>query len=179
MSKFRINERVKCVETGNAGVIKARDVVHDGNRTEVKYLVDFGGGIDNWKIVKKKDIAKFERKTNEPNYIYHEFKLKDGKSIMFAGLVTPKHFEVGNDLMLDNYIKKGKKLNIGFSIYNGSDLYSQEVGKKYARHRCKHKAFASMESSFGGEFNHDTVVAIMAAKAKYIEEHIEEFYRPR
>ena len=77
---------------------------------------------------------------------------------MFAGLVTPKHFEVGNDLMLDNYIKKGKK---------------------YARHRCKHKAFASMESSFGGEFNHDTVVAIMAAKAKYIEEHIEEFYRPR
>ena len=53
-------------------------------------------------------------------------------------------------------------------------MYSQEVGKKYARHRCKHKAFASMESSFGGEFNHDTVVAIMAAKAKYIEEHIEE-----
>ena len=37
-----------------------------------------------------------------------------------------------------------------------------------------------MESSFGGEFNHDTVVAIMAAaKAKYIEEHIDEFYRPR
>lgn len=35
-----------------------------------------------------------------------------------------------------------------------------------------------MESNFNGEFNNETVLAIMDAKANYIISHWSEFYRP-
>ena len=40
MSKFKVNENVISVENGKTGVIRARDIVHDGKMTTVKYMVD-------------------------------------------------------------------------------------------------------------------------------------------
>ena len=68
---------------------------------------------------------------------------------------------------------------VGFSIYNGTDEYSWEVGRKIAIHRCKHNPFVSMTSDFSGEFGLDTVYAIMDIKADYIKQNINNFYRPR
>ena len=58
MSKFKVNENVISVENGKTGVIRARDIVHDGKMTTVKYMVDFGGGMDSWKVMMKKDIKR-------------------------------------------------------------------------------------------------------------------------
>ena len=64
---------------------------------------------------------------------------------------------------------------------NQSETYEYDfnIGCKYAVHRMKHNPFCQMESKFGGEFNDATVKAIMDVKAKYIEAHWNEFYRPR
>lgn len=77
------------------------------------------------------------------------------------------------------YIRKGRKLTIGFSIYNGKDDYDKNIGVKYAKHRMKTHPFCSMESAFSGEFQPKTVHAIIDAKADYIMEHCDEFYSPR
>lgn len=69
-------------------------------------------------------------------------------------------------------------MEIGFSIYNGIDNYKHAFGVKYALHRIKTRPFCRMESNFNGEFNNETVLAIMDAKANYIISHWSEFYRP-
>lgn len=97
--------------------------------------------------------------------------------------VEPKSYLVENpnpdDCMNGFYIRKGRKLTIGFSIYNGKDDYDNNIGVKYAKHRMKTHPFCSMESAFSGEFQPKTVHAIIDAKADYIMEHWDEFYRPR
>ena len=47
MSKFKINEKVISVENGNVGIVRARDIVHENKKTTVKYMVDFGGGMES------------------------------------------------------------------------------------------------------------------------------------
>ena len=58
MIKFKINEKVISVENGNVGVVRARDITHENKKTTVKYMVDFGGGMESWKVLTKKDIKK-------------------------------------------------------------------------------------------------------------------------
>ena len=73
----------------------------------------------------------------------------------------------------------GRKLSIGFSIYNGRDEFNPIVGEKIAIHRCKHNPFTTMTSAFSGEFNNETVESIMSVKANYIIKNIDNFYRPQ
>ena len=74
---------------------------------------------------------------------------------------------------------KYKTLSIGYSIYNGTDEFDQNVGIKIAKHRCRHNPFTCMASLFSGEFPQSTVAAIMDDKAKYIIRNIDKFYRPQ
>ena len=183
MSKFKVNENVISVENGKSGVIRARDIVHDGKMTEVKYMVDFGGGMNAWKVMEKKDLKRASKKKNVRPYIVREYDHENNQKLIVAAAVKTKKFLV--DIpdtfgFCDGvYERKGKTLSIGFAIYNGTDDYDFNVGRKHAIHRMKHNPFTVMESKFGGEFNYDTVVSIMDTKAKYIKEHWNEFYRPR
>lgn len=170
MSKFRINEKVWSVADGRVGIVKAREVKSVESYTEVKYLVDFGDGIDKWKVVTKKDIKKCPQAAQPLRWIKKEYHLDDGKIVTLAANVEnvkDAWFSIG-----------GKWLTIGFSIYNGVDEYNPEIGYKIATHRAKNNPFTTMHSSFSGEFGYDTVVAIMDAKAKYIIDHMDKFYRP-
>ena len=70
---------------------------------------------------------------------------------------------------------RAKTLNIGHAIYNPNDEYNERFGFRIAKNRIKTRPFAHLYSEFTGEFNYDTVVAIMDAKAKYIAENSERF----
>lgn len=183
MSKFKVNENVISVENGKTGVIRARDIVHDGKMTTVKYMVDFGGGMDSWKVMEKKDLKRAGNKNSRRHYIVREYDYENNQKLIVAADVKPQKFLVdipdAFEFCDGVYERKGKVLSIGFAIYNGIDEYDFNVGRKHAVHRMKHNPFTVMESKFGGEFNKETVEAIMDVKAKYIKEHWNEFYRPR
>lgn len=179
MAKFKINQEVESVKSGKRGYIKAREVNTVNNFTTVKYLVDFGEGIEKWKVVTKKEIKPVPKKAECDGVIYKVYKLANGMAITIAARVetfvsyAPSYNDDYDDCAL---IKtKNRVLTIGYSIYNGVDTYNEEIGKKYAKHRCIKDPFTTMYSSFGGEFNYDTVVAIMDAKAKYIADNIKQF----
>ena len=170
MSKFHVNQKVLSVVDGREGVIKAREIKSVENYTEVKYLVDFGDGIDNWKVMTKKDIKKCLPPVAGWRWIKKEYLVGDGKTVTLAANVeTVKDTWIGIG---------GRLLRIGFSIYNGVDEYNPKFGYKIAMHRAKYNPFTTMASRFTSEFGYDTVVAIMDAKAKYIIDHIDKFYRP-
>lgn len=176
MAKFKVNQIVVRKSDGKNGIIRAREVNTVGNRTEVKYLVDFGEGIENWQVVKRCDISPKLFDVRNP-YIIKTYEVGDGKVITMAAMVSNEK----NHLTLDDmeYFKINiKSLTIGFSLYNGTDDYDAALGEKYAIHRCKKNPFATMYSYFSGEFNYETVTAIMDAKAKYIINNIDRFYRP-
>lgn len=187
MSKFRVNEKVVSVESGETGIVRVRDVQHEGDKTVVKYMVDFGGGLEKWKIMNKSELRKVKSIVNNNNnpfycfeYVYNH---DNNQRLIMVASVEPKSYLVENpnpdDCMNGFYIRKGRKLTIGFSIYNGEDDYDKNIGVKYAKHRMKTHPFCSMESAFSGEFQPKTVHAIIDAKADYIMEHWDEFYRPR
>jgi hypothetical protein len=183
MSKFKVNERVISVDGGKIGVIKARETLHEGKTTTVKYMVSFGDGMENWKILDKSQISKIHNQKKE-EYYTKVIKLKDGKVLTFVSRVVPIQMNMEVPYYDEDYEteepefttvkKKGRVLNIGFSIYNGNDDYNEKIGYKYAKARCKKKPYVSMMSSFGGEFNQITVDKIIEAKAQYIEEHLSD-----
>lgn len=177
MAKFNVNQHVCRKEDGREGVIKAREINTNGNRTEVKYLVDFGEGIENWRVVTRKDIVPLPKLNGKIPYHIKTYEVGDGKVITMAAKVNlEKDYMFVSDV---EFVKlKTKTLSIGFSLYNGTDEYDPILGQKYAIHRCKNNPFTTMSSTFSGEFTRDTVIAIMDVKAKYIINNIDKFYRP-
>ena len=182
MAKFNVNQSVIRVSDGKYGVIRAREVKSVENYTDVKYLVDFGDGIEKWVVCNKKDIVALPRETKKPEYIVKTYEAGDRKVVTMAAYVEIVKNEGGFVDEFGDYLpytSKGKILSIGFSIYNGTDDFDQKVGEKFAKHRCKTNPFTTIASSFTGEFNKETIEAIMDVKAKYIIENIDRFYRPQ
>lgn len=183
MAKLNVNQKVIRKSDGKEGVIRAREVKSVENYTDVKYLVDFGDGIENWAILTRKEMKPQQNPKKGPKYIVRKYDVGDGKMVTMAAFVeTMKNSDTVYDDDLGDFLSyttKGKVLSIGFSIYNGSDEYDFKIGEKYAIHRCKTNPFTMMSSLFSGEFNDDTVNAIMDVKAKYIIDNIDNFYRPQ
>ena len=171
MAKFKVGEKVLDAKTGIEGTVKARDIQSGDGKTVVKYMVDFGGGIENWKIMSRKQLSKSPKKNQRRELIVKEYSHGEQKLTLVA--------RVRNRIYLSPDVSiGGKMMEIGFSIYNGIDNYKHAFGVKYALHRIKTRPFCRMESNFNGEFNNETVLAIMDAKANYIISHWSEFYRP-
>ena len=132
MAKFKVNENVVRVSDGKIGTIKAREITQmsdsDSTKqsTNVKYLVDFGEGIENWSVVTRNDIQKIQRPKSDP-YIVKNYNIDESKSLTIVALVekTTK-FVYDMDGLYAAKKTHGKKLSIGFSIYNGSDVYDNE-----------------------------------------------------
>ena len=184
MAKFKINQKVVLREGSNyevvneIGVVKAREVRQVGNKTEVKYLVDFGGGMENWLILTRKDLKSATEIANTEKFKLKTYKLDNGMILTLAACVF-KDYEYVYDSDNESMNKKyWKLLSIGFSIYNGVDEYNNNIGNKIAIHRCKKNPFTTMLSDFSGEFNNETVSSIMDQKANYIINNIDKFYRP-
>ena len=176
MAKFKVNQQVKRNSDGVIGTVKAKEIERNSNTTVVKYLVDFGGGIENWQVVTRKDISSIINQFAN-NKEVRFYKIDDSKVLTMVANV--KNENVYDEDYLGFYKTKLKILTIGYSIYNGIDEFDETIGIKIAQHRCKKNPFTRMVSTFSGEFPKDTVVAIMDAKAKYITDNIDRFYRPQ
>ena len=66
-------------------------------------------------------------------------------------------------------------MRIGYAIYNPDDEYDNTVGVRIATHRAKKSPFCHLISDFSGEFNTETVDALLRVKADYIVRNIDKF----
>jgi hypothetical protein len=177
MAKFKINQKVVRNSDGAIGKVKAKEVERNNKTTVIKYLVDFGGGMENWQVVTRKEISTIVNDNSGDDYQVGYYQLGDNKVLtMVANVSNVSSYDEDE---FEIYKVKYKVLSIGFSIYNGTDEFDQKIGIKIAKHRCKHNPFTRMASLFSGEFPQSTVSAIMDDKAKYIIRNIDKFYRPQ
>lgn len=172
MAKFKVNDRVRVIATGEVGTVKGRDITPEEGtkRVKIEYIVKVGEGFNNWKSYSKKEIEVVRNKVEEPRVYTKEYDVVDGYKILMYTKV-------------ENYRgpfdSKGRILNMGYSIYSPADEYNQERGIKIARKRSRSCPFCRMGSEFNGEFNADTVVALMDVKANYIKNNFDKFINRR
>ena len=166
--KFKVDDRVRVIATGEIGTVKGRDVipVEGSKRVKIEYIVKVGNGFDNWKSYSKKELEAV-RTVNEELRVYTKvYDVVDGYKITMYAKV-------------DNYRTpwdiKERSLSIGYSIYSPADVYDENRGIKIARRRSKSAPFCLMYSEFSGEFNALTVNAIMDVKADYIKNNFDKF----
>lgn len=172
MSRFKVGDNVIVKATNEVGVIKGRDTVDtkDG-KIRIEYIVKTGNGFDKWGSYSKKELKRVSGQyvQKKPSVVVVD--APNGYKVTLVGVVTPKDFY---DYSIYFY-RKGKELNVGYSIYNPEDEYDYEYGVKKALHRAKRESFCHMESDFNGEFNEETVNAILRVKGEYIVRNIEKF----
>ncbi len=179
MSKFKTNDQVIIKATGQIGIIKSCDMIDLGDgRVKVEYIVKIGNGFENWNTYSKNELEKvipdYEKKpiptlvVNAPN----------GYKVTLVALVTNERVAkdyFDEDGYYTSYWRKGKDLRIGYSIYNPDDEYDHTVGVRIATHRAKKSPFCHLISDFSGEFNTETVDALLRVKADYIVRNIDKF----
>ena len=178
MSKLKTNDKVIVKATGKVGIIKGRDMIDMGDgRVKVEYIVKTGDGFDNWNTYSKNELEKF-LPTNEvktiPTLVVDA---PNGYKVTLVALVI-------NDRVIKPYRKNGvydphwhkvKYLRIGYAIYNPDDEYDHDFGVRVATKRAKKNAFCHLFSDFSGEFNTETVDALLRVKADYIVRNIDKF----
>lgn len=188
MSKFNVNDEVVVIATGEKGVVKAKEITMttDGSKhTTIQYMVKMGNGFSNWKVFSRKELQKVPKEVMpSDNYIAKTYDAPNGYRLTMVALTTTiRHTDFGtvvnnNDEETWYYIPfkiKERKLNIGYSICNPNDLFDHKVGIGLAKKRLHTKPFVYMSSEFCGEFNKETVEAIMDVKAKYIINNFDNF----
>ena len=178
MSKLKTNDKVIVKTTGKVGVIKSRDMIDMGDgRVKVEYIVKTGDGFDNWNSYSKNELEKF-------------FPTNEVKTIPTLVVDAPNGYKVTlvalviNDRVIKPYRKNGvydphwhkvKYLRIGYAIYNPDDEYNHAFGVRLATHRAKKRPFCHLISDFNGEFNTETIDALLRVKADYIVRNIDKF----
>lgn len=165
--KFKVNDRVRIVATGEFGTVKGRDVIPvDGTKKiNVEYIVKVGDGFNNWKSFRKNELEAVKKETVEPRVYTKVYDVVDGFKITMYGKVSN----------INNIWETGRALNIGYAIYSPEDVYDEAFGVKLARKRSRTSPFCCMTSQFNGEFNAETVEAIMDVKANYIKNNFDKF----
>lgn len=181
MSKLKINDKVIVKESGKVGVIRGREVheLTDG-KVRVEYVVKTGEGFENWIVCRKKGLEKVvPNKTPKeiPTLVVHA---PNGYKITLVAVV--RNETVWKDSFDENgyyspYARRGKDLTIGYAIYNPNDEYDPEMGVSIAKHRAKTSPFCHLVSDFSGEFNKETIDALLAVKGDYIAKNIEHFIK--
>lgn len=188
MSKFNVNDEVIVIATGEKGVVKAKEVTtaNDGIKKNVtiQYMVKVGDGFSNWKVFYRRELQKVPKncENTDSKYLIKIYDAANGYKVTLVALADRYEYYkyehcFDEDGKLDTIYKerKGKKLNIGYSIYNPSDEYDEKIGISIAKKRSHTKPFAYMSSEFSGEFNKETIEAIMDVKAKYIIDNLDKF----
>lgn len=167
--KFKVNDRVRVIATGEVGTVKGREVTNvDGTvRVKIEYIVKTGEGFNGWKAYNKKELELVRKEVEEPRTYHKVYDVVDGFKITM-------YTKVDN---VPNWIGGGRTLRMGYSIYSPEDVYDEAKGVKIARKRSKVCPFCRMESDFKGEFNADTVFALMDVKADYIKNNFDRFIK--
>lgn len=176
MAKFKVNDYVIVTATGKKGVVKAREIIKSTDGTkhyDIQYIVKFDEGFDNWGAFSKKELQKqFKNTGNDDKYITKIYDAPNGFKVTLVALTeTEKYYE---DVLDTCKTMRTKYCNIGHSIYNPHDVYNEKLGYRIAKKRIKTRPFVHMSSSFSGEFNKETVEAIMDVKAAYIIRNLDK-----
>lgn len=167
MAKFKVNDRVRIIATGEIGTVKGRDIIpiEGSKRVKIEYIVKIGDGFDNWKSFSKNEIQSMKKEKKEPRVYTKVYDVVDGFKITMYGKV-------------DTWCcGTGRLLRIGYAIYSPEDEYNETHGIRIARKRSRTNPFCIMYSSFNGEFNAATVEAIMDVKADYIKNNFDKFIK--
>lgn len=165
--KFKINDRVRIIATGEIGTVKGREVipVEGTKRIKIEYVVKVGEGFNNWKSYNKHDLEKVVNEDNPKNEYTAVYDVVDGYKITMYAKVTNEK----------NLFVKERVLVMGYAIYRPEDEFDRKRGIRIARHRSRKTPFCYMYSDFNGEFNKETVEAIMDVKANYIKNNFDRF----
>lgn len=177
--KFKINDPVIVKTTGERGVVKSREVLPAGkeNYTRIEYVVKLGEGIENWKSFTRSELQSIPRVQKVDRGTVKVYDMGDGYKLTLVGK-TQVFKDVIYESETDDYFNiRLKKFRIGHSIYNPIDEYDEKMGYKIANNRLKRNPFCNMASDFTGEFDAQTIEAIMDAKAKYIIANKERFIK--
>lgn len=147
------------------GVVVAREIKSlDNNKCEVKYMVrPYGSeGFDSYQIVTRKDLVKIVNEEPKPLTVCRHYLLDGGFTLTLVAIVE-RYRSCSGEIF--------KALNMGYSICSPLDKFDEKFGFKAARHRAKKHPFCVMGSEHRAEFDENTTIAIMDAKAKYINAH--------
>jgi hypothetical protein len=179
MSKLKINDKVIVKESGKTGVVKGRDIVElpDG-KVRVEYIVKTGNGFENWGTFKKNELERVVSVKTEKAVPTLVVDAPNGYKVTLVAII--RNETVWKDSFDENgyyspYARKGKDLRIGVAFYNPNDTYDYDFGVSIATHRAKTSPFCHLISDFNGEFNKETIDALLKVKGEYIVNNIEHF----
>lgn len=179
MSKFRINDRVVVKKTNANGIIKGREVKDIGNgKVEVEYVVKTGDGFENWGAYSKEQLVKITNSKEATPIPTLVLDAANGYKVTLVAILTNhKIYDVyiDEDDNIIPYARKGKDLRIGYAIYNPNDEYDYKLGQRIATHRANNAPFCHLISDFNGEFNKESVDALLKVKGDYIVKNIDHF----
>lgn len=167
--KFKINDRVRVKATGEVGTVKGREIspVEGTKRVNIEYIVRTGDGFSNWKSYTKTELEPIHKNDGEKRVYTKVYDVVDGYKITMYTKVDATRF----------LLSKERTLRMGYAIYSPEDEYDEERGIRIARKRSRTSPFCHMESSFSGEFNEATVIALMDVKADYIKNNLDKFIK--
>lgn len=185
MSKLKIGDKVFVQGVNDnmpkCGIIKGREVIElPDNKVRIEYVVKTGDGFDKWGVYSKKEITKVNKTPKRKTPTTLVVDAPNGYKVTLVALVEKhtilKDVFVNDEGFFNQLVeRKGRKLSIGYSIYNPNDTYDPELGTRIALHRAKKTPFCYITSEFGGEFNKETVEALLKVKGEYIAKNIEDF----
>ena len=179
MSKLKINDKFIVKESGKVGFIKGREVHQLTNgKVRVEYVVKTDEGFENWNSYTKKELEKIVPAKKQKTVPTMVVEAPYGYKITLVAVVRNElvwRDAFDEDGYYSPYSRKGKDLSIGYAIYNPNDIYDPELGIRIATHRANKSPFCHLISDFNGEFNNETIEALLAVKGEYIAKNIEKF----
>jgi hypothetical protein len=192
--RYKKGERVEFKEKEGYGVIVdvivKKSATEDAKpRCEILYLVKPDGAedFDQYLVCSRKDLRheQIENVNDLREHFQSNIDIGDGFKLLMYGYVFDGPLCVGhNDIahgfssytMVDE-IKK--QLYITYAICSKDDEYDIWEGLKLCRHRLKEQPYIKMYAEREGEFDSETVKAILLAKANYIKQHRDRFINKR
>jgi hypothetical protein len=175
MSKLKIGDKVIVKSTNKVGIIKGREVHEmENNRIAIEYVVKTGEGFQNWNTYGKKELVKVNTNNNVKKTPSLVVDAPNGYKVTLVALTSREDVWNSVDDVFGFY-RKGKRLRIGYAIYNPNDKYDEERGLRIAKHRAKKTPFCDIISGFSGEFNTETIESLLSVKGKYIAKNLDEF----
>lgn len=164
MSRLNIGDKVIVKSTNEKGIVKGRDIIGKGDGTfDVQYIVKLGDGYENWKPFNKREL-----KRNNPN------KQKKKNQINSITITAKNGYKVTVvSVLKETFLTY--TLTIGYSICNPNDVFDEKFGINLAKHRALTNPFSKYFSIKKKDFTEETATAIIAIKANYIANNIEEF----
>ena len=174
MSKFKIGDKVFVKSKNELGIVKGREVQELGSRVVIEYVVKTGEGFQNWDVYDKKELVKVNNSKDNKKPQTLVVDAPNGYKVTLVALCDKENvWNYKHDFTA--FYRRGKRLRIGYAIYNPKDEYNEELGLRIAKHRAKKTPFCDIVSGFSGEFNKETIDALLKVKGEYIAANIEKF----